>query len=196
MHREFAKCPIGLACCGRWITDDALPLSLSLGSWALVLVWSLPSSSGTCKIWVALQRCMVWRRSSTISPKSAPTSTASTLSRDSVTRRFFVLVCSSMRHGSFTLPGLITHGGCCLSSWSKVSNFSVKIILILRLLMFSGMTHAAVWAAACSYIMASTEPELRSSAQGVMQGIYQGLGRGCGSILGGVVIHRFGNETP
>ena len=56
------------------------------------------------------------------------------------------------------------------------------------------MTHAAVWAAACSYIMQSTEPELRSSAQGVMQGIYQSLGRGSGSILGGVVIHRFGNS--
>lgn len=56
----------------------------------------------------------------------------------------------------------------------------------------SGVTHATVWAAACSYIMGCTEPELRSSAQGVMQGIYHGLGRGCGSILGGMVIHRFG----
>ncbi len=57
---------------------------------------------------------------------------------------------------------------------------------------FAGVTHAAVWAAACSYIMGCTEPELRSSAQGVMQGIYQGLGRGSGSILGGMIIHRFG----
>lgn len=55
-----------------------------------------------------------------------------------------------------------------------------------------GITHACVWAAACSYITQNTEPELRSSAQGVIQGIYQGLGRGSGSILGGVVINRFG----
>lgn len=38
----------------------------------------------------------------------------------------------------------------------------------------------------------NTELELRASAQGVMQGIYQGLGRGSGSLLGGVIINRFG----
>lgn len=59
-------------------------------------------------------------------------------------------------------------------------------------LFFSGVTHATVWAAACSYITQNTEPELRSSAPGVMSGIYQGLGRGSGSILGGVIIHQFG----
>ena len=59
-------------------------------------------------------------------------------------------------------------------------------------LFFTGVTHASVWAAACSYITQNTDPELRSSAQGVMSGIYQGLGRGSGSILGGVIIHQFG----
>lgn len=54
------------------------------------------------------------------------------------------------------------------------------------------MTHATVWAAACSYMTQNTELELRASAQGVMQGIYQGLGRGSGSLLGGVIINRFG----
>lgn len=38
----------------------------------------------------------------------------------------------------------------------------------------------------------NTDGELRTSAQGVMQGIYHGLGRGSGSILGGVIINRFG----
>lgn len=60
--------------------------------------------------------------------------------------------------------------------------------------MITGVTHATVWAAACSYMTQNTELELRSSAQGVMQGIYQGLGRGSGSLLGGVIIHRFGNK--
>lgn len=62
-------------------------------------------------------------------------------------------------------------------------------------LYFVGVTHASVWAAACSYIAQNTEPELRVSAQGVMQGVYQGLGRGSGSILGGVIINRFGKSN-
>ncbi|KAH9409600.1 Major facilitator super domain-containing protein 6 [Tyrophagus putrescentiae] len=66
---------------------------------------------------------------------------------------------------------------------------------VLPFELIQGVTHAAVWAAACSYIMGCTEPELRSSAQGVMQGIYQGLGRGSGSILGGMIIHRFGSRV-
>jgi hypothetical protein len=33
-----------------------------------------------------------------------------------------------------------------------------------------GVTHAAVWAACCSYIAHGTPPRLRSSAQGVLQG--------------------------
>ncbi|KAI2806839.1 Major facilitator super domain-containing protein 6 [Blomia tropicalis] len=66
---------------------------------------------------------------------------------------------------------------------------------VLPFELMQGITHAAVWAAVCSYIMTNTAPDLRSSAQGVMQGIYNGLGRGSGSILGGVIIHRFGSRV-
>ena len=74
-------------------------------------------------------------------------------------------------------------------------NSSVDLLSLIIDYDVAGVTHATVWAAACSYITQHTELELRSSAQGVMQGIYHGLGRGSGSILGGVVIHRFGNLT-
>uniref|UniRef100_T1IUP3 Major facilitator superfamily associated domain-containing protein n=1 Tax=Strigamia maritima TaxID=126957 RepID=T1IUP3_STRMM len=50
-----------------------------------------------------------------------------------------------------------------------------------------GITHAAVWAACCSYITQATSMQLRTSAQGVLQGLHHGLGRGCGAVLGGFV---------
>lgn len=37
-----------------------------------------------------------------------------------------------------------------------------------------GITHAAVWAACCSYIAHNTPHHLRSSAQGVLQGLHHG----------------------
>lgn len=40
-----------------------------------------------------------------------------------------------------------------------------------------GITHAAVWAACCSYISHNTPPHLRSSAQGVLQGLHHGKQR-------------------
>lgn len=55
-----------------------------------------------------------------------------------------------------------------------------------------GLTHAAVWAACCSYITQATPPSKRSSAQGVLQGIHHGLGRGCGAIFGGIFVYSFG----
>ncbi|XP_049872352.1 major facilitator superfamily domain-containing protein 6-A [Pectinophora gossypiella] len=55
-----------------------------------------------------------------------------------------------------------------------------------------GVTHAAVWAACCSYIAHHSPPGLRSSAQGVLQGLHHGLGRGCGAVLGGVAVARWG----
>ncbi|KAJ8969651.1 hypothetical protein NQ314_001653 [Rhamnusium bicolor] len=58
-----------------------------------------------------------------------------------------------------------------------------------------GITHAAVWAACCSYIAHNTPPELRSSAQGVLQGIHHGLGRGCGAVIGGIFVSSFGSTT-
>lgn len=55
-----------------------------------------------------------------------------------------------------------------------------------------GITHAAVWAACCSYIAHNTPPQLRSSAQGVLQGLHHGLGRGCGAIIGGMLVASYG----
>ncbi|CAG9854018.1 unnamed protein product [Phyllotreta striolata] len=58
-----------------------------------------------------------------------------------------------------------------------------------------GITHAAVWAACCSYIAHNTPIELRSSAQGVLQGIHHGLGRGCGAVFGGMFVSSFGSTA-
>lgn len=55
-----------------------------------------------------------------------------------------------------------------------------------------GVTHAAVWAACCSYIAHGAPAGLRSSAQGVLQGLHHGLGRGCGAVLGGAAVARWG----
>lgn len=60
---------------------------------------------------------------------------------------------------------------------------------------FQGITHAAVWAACCSYIAHNTPVELRSSAQGVLQGIHHGLGRGCGAVIGGIFVATFGSTS-
>ncbi|XP_023215518.1 major facilitator superfamily domain-containing protein 6-like [Centruroides sculpturatus] len=58
-----------------------------------------------------------------------------------------------------------------------------------------GITHAAVWAACCSYITQATPSKLRSSAQGVLQGIHHGLGKGCGAIIGGLFVNSFGTRV-
>ncbi|XP_075975482.1 major facilitator superfamily domain-containing protein 6 jef [Anticarsia gemmatalis] len=55
-----------------------------------------------------------------------------------------------------------------------------------------GVTHAAVWAACCSYIAHGAPPGLRSSAQGVLQGLHHGLGRGCGAVIGGIAVAKWG----
>ena len=60
----------------------------------------------------------------------------------------------------------------------------------------SGLTHAAVWAACCSYITQSTPDELRSSVQGVLQGVHHGLGRGCGAVIGGILVYFYGALQP
>jgi predicted MFS family arabinose efflux permease len=57
-----------------------------------------------------------------------------------------------------------------------------------------GITHAAVWAACCSYIAHNTPQHLRGSAQGVLQGIHHGLGRGCGAVIGGMFVTYFGTR--
>ncbi|KAG7172105.1 Major facilitator superfamily domain-containing protein 6-like 1, partial [Homarus americanus] len=58
-----------------------------------------------------------------------------------------------------------------------------------------GITHAAVWAACCSYIAHNTPPHLRCSSQGVLQGIHHGFGRGCGAIVGGIFVNFFGTSV-
>lgn len=58
-----------------------------------------------------------------------------------------------------------------------------------------GITHAAVWAACCSYLSHNTPSHLRSSAQGVLQGLHHGLGRGCGAVIGGFFVKYFGTTT-
>ncbi|XP_012532666.1 major facilitator superfamily domain-containing protein 6 isoform X2 [Monomorium pharaonis] len=58
-----------------------------------------------------------------------------------------------------------------------------------------GITHAAVWAACCSYIAHNTPPQLRSSAQGVLQGLHHGLGRGCGAVIGGMFVAAYGTTA-
>lgn len=58
-----------------------------------------------------------------------------------------------------------------------------------------GITHAAVWAACCSYIAHNTPQQMRTSAQGVLQGIHHGFGRGCGAVIGGLLVSGFGSTA-
>ena len=56
----------------------------------------------------------------------------------------------------------------------------------------SGITHAAVWAACCSFISHNTDAELRPSMQSFLQGIHHGFGRFCGAVFGGMLIKEHG----
>ncbi|CAG0919054.1 unnamed protein product [Notodromas monacha] len=58
-----------------------------------------------------------------------------------------------------------------------------------------GITHAAVWAACCSYIAHVTPMDLRPHANGVLQGLHHGFGRACGAILGGCFVQYFGSQA-
>ncbi|KAF7997037.1 hypothetical protein HCN44_005314 [Aphidius gifuensis] len=66
---------------------------------------------------------------------------------------------------------------------------------VLPFELIQGITHAAVWAACCSYIAHNTPPQLRSSAQGVLQGLHHGLGRGCGAVIGGMFVASYGSTA-
>ena len=55
-----------------------------------------------------------------------------------------------------------------------------------------GITHAAVWAACCSFIAHNTDTELRSSAQSFLQGIHHGFGRFSGAVFGVMLIKTYG----
>ncbi|EDW00917.1 major facilitator superfamily domain-containing protein 6 [Drosophila grimshawi] len=67
--------------------------------------------------------------------------------------------------------------------------------MVLPFELMQGITHAAVWAASCSYIAHNTPKHLRSSGQGVLQGIHHGLGRGCGAIIGGMFVTYYGTTA-
>ena len=58
----------------------------------------------------------------------------------------------------------------------------------------AGLTHAAVWAACCSYVTQAMPAKHRASAQLIIQGIHHGLGRGCGSIVGGILVCSYGKH--
>ena len=58
----------------------------------------------------------------------------------------------------------------------------------------AGLTHAAVWATACSYLSQSAPENLRLSCQGVLQGFHFGFGRGCGALFGGFFASYFGTD--
>ncbi|KAM7539785.1 hypothetical protein Aperf_G00000043048 [Anoplocephala perfoliata] len=58
-----------------------------------------------------------------------------------------------------------------------------------------GITNAGVWAATCSYIAQSFEPQYRISTQGVLQGMNHGFGKGLGAIIGGVITSHFGTAN-
>ncbi|CAF0762968.1 unnamed protein product [Rotaria sordida] len=57
-----------------------------------------------------------------------------------------------------------------------------------------GLTHAAVWATACSYLSQSAPESLRLSCQGVLQSFHFGFGRGCGALFGGFFASYFGTD--
>lgn len=67
--------------------------------------------------------------------------------------------------------------------------------MVLPFEFVQGITHAAVWAACCSYMTQATEPHMRSQTQAVLQGLHHGLGRGCGAIMGGWAINAFGSRA-
>jgi MFS family permease len=61
-------------------------------------------------------------------------------------------------------------------------------------IIFLGLTHAAVWATACSYLSQAAPESLRLSCQGVLQGFHFGFGRGCGALFGGFFASYFGTD--
>lgn len=97
-----------------------------------------------------------------------------------------------------------------ISSWSKNFNQVLSVGLgcnVIRFLyvaflsnpyyalpfeLVQGITHAACFAACCSYISHVSKPELKASTQGVMQGLHNGIGKACGALLGGYMINAIG----
>merc|ERR1719278_138490 len=72
-------------------------------------------------------------------------------------------------------------------------SFISKPWLVLPFEFLQGITHAAVWAACCSFISHNTDAELRPSMQGFLQGVHHGFGRFCGAVFGGMLIKEHGS---
>lgn len=67
---------------------------------------------------------------------------------------------------------------------------------VLPFELLQGVTHATVWAAACSYAShAIPDPALKSSTQGVLHAIHLGLGKASGAIFGGYFISKVGTRA-
>ena len=69
----------------------------------------------------------------------------------------------------------------------KTSNMNLNLCFCI-----TGVTHATVWAAICSYVTQAIPDHLRASAQTILQGIHHGLGRGCGALIGGCLAGAYG----
>lgn len=82
-------------------------------------------------------------------------------------------------------------GGFCPLNLSKVKRKRVKSNQ-KDSIHHSGLTHAAVWATACSYLSQAAPENLRISCQGILQGFHFGFGRGCGALFGGFFASSFG----
>lgn len=67
--------------------------------------------------------------------------------------------------------------------------------VVLPFEFLQGLTHAALWAALCSYITQATPAHLRSSTQFFLHGFYHCIGRGCGAIFGGILISYYGTAV-
>ena len=65
---------------------------------------------------------------------------------------------------------------------------------VLPVEFIQGLTHAAVWATACSYLSQAVPPNLRLSCQGILQGFHFGFGRGCGALFGGFIASYIGQS--
>lgn len=55
-----------------------------------------------------------------------------------------------------------------------------------------GLTHAAVWAAASSYMSLNAPSHQKAWAQHLMQGLHHGVGKGSGTIISGFIITYYG----
>lgn len=67
---------------------------------------------------------------------------------------------------------------------------------VLPFELLQGVTHATVWAAACSYAsQAIDDPALKPSTQGVLHAIHLGLGKASGAIFGGYFISKVGTRA-